>query len=1612
MIGSVRVVVRPDTTGFARETRNEIDRKFGNKNTLLIPIKFKYDREQLYRQLEEAVRKADNFMRRKENHIKMHIDVDYDVDGWRKQLEKLNDDLDKTLERPRHVAIDRQITDHFDSDADSDSVTRDRDRSLTKFADLVGDKFAEANRRLATDNRRLFIELSDRIGKQSQSQSQSESAHSHASGGDGKPIDRDYLDGYLRRLSWTLGKRNPAAVDPSYGGKHIRAYPGDGMIDWRLAYLRGERTFRRIGAAVQPGLVKGLGAARDWFSRTGGIAGRWTAAKAGEFVLRSTGVWVIGDIAGDMIRIIPKLDGMVVQASKLATSIAVIGTSITALGGHLTAILADIGRMFKVTLIAPALLSAGAAAFYVFKGARAESAKLFKDLTKKFSDLQSTLGKVFWKQGDKGSKRKFLEQLLPMMAKDMPALAKYMGAAYGGLFDGARSVMGKTVPEFLKNTARLFQNLVPGANALGRAWMNLSAVGSRVFPNLGNWVSDVAVKFDNWVAKNGANGNIVKWINEGAKAAADFGNVLVGLTRVIGGLGKAAISGGAWGLEKLGKGLNGLANLINTDLVQNELSNLMAVSLDFFTTIGERTGEQFKTAFGNAFNHLESLFVDLAEPIGKAFNDILTGFNNPHVQDGISDLIKGLGVFIEDIGPGLKGVVETFGPMGSTLAAGLESWGKPLSKVIETIAKMGESIHPGLIDWVKTLGGAVEGAVDKIAPAAVKMSESLNKLLSDKEFQSAFAGLASSLGDFWREVARFLASDGVREAIKGFVVALAGLVKVAADIGATVLPVFTALSDFVGKYPRVAAATGAWAGFTLVLARLVGPVNALRVEWALLKGTAKGFGKLLVKTPGLFTAIGKAVGRAAASIGKFAVKIPVLGNLFKNFSLKGLFKGLLGGPGGWALLAADLIPADWINNMWSYLAKNLSNGLAELTKRITEFFGLKLNIGTSQLSDLIFKPFKEAFADVGKKMGDSSWFSGLVKAWWHDFTGVFKNAWNGDWGAAFDSLLGTVLMPVGKALFDSFIRNIKEMWDKIDFGKAMSDLWTGLVDKIKSFFGGGKKDEMILAGGGVPGGMGPMMVLNTPQNEQGFKDLAVKWVKSFVSGLATGAAQVASSVAGWVTSALSALAGQAGQLVSSAFNWVKSFVSGLLSAPGQIVSAIWNWITGASSTLSGGVGSIVSAVAGWVSGAVQMLAGGVGALVSTVTGWAASLGQAAAGIFPAIRDAVGNIGDKLAQFFEGTVPALAGWFSGLGGRIGSWLAGTRKTVADTASNVGSRTADMARSAGRGMSGVADWFRSGSRKAADAVLGVLIPGAKSGAREVGSSASSMASRFGEGARALVSNANSGQRGVTDAMVQAAFDVATSGLRMADAAREAGAGMGNALRSAGAATSNAMRTAINTVVNVVRSGMSTVKSVTHIDLGGNGRHAGGTFVSGVGTIRSAIGVARGAASGIRSALSFSAYGSGRTIASTFASGIRAGIGWAASAASRLAAAARNFLPHSPAKEGPFSGSGWGGWGESIAQELADGLRRGTSEVSDAAESMMSAAEKHLGLDLGRVESIIGYRDRRLDDSVLGDKFQPGFRPGQGQNITINVESRSDEPLREAERFAREFAFAVMD
>ncbi|WP_307663280.1 hypothetical protein [Streptomyces sp. V1I1] len=98
------------------------------------------------------------------------------------------------------------------------------------------------------------------------------------------------------------------------------------------------------------------------------------------------------------------------------------------------------------------------------------------------------------------------------------------------------------------------------------------------------------------------------------------------------------------------------------------------------------------------------------------------------------------------------------------------------------------------------------------------------------------------------------------------------------------------------------------------------------------------------------------------------------------------------------------------------------------------------------------------------------------------------------------------------------------------------------------------------------------------------------------------------------------------------------------------------------------------------------------------------------------------------------------------------------------------------------------------------------------------------------------------------------------------------------------------------------------------------------------------------------------SGKALIRGFIDGIKNMAGRVGDAVSGVLSKARNLLPFSPAKEGPFSGKGWTLYsGQAISQALAAGIASGEGKVQSAVGSVLAGAQSAiagspLGLSMG--------------------------------------------------------------
>jgi phage-related protein len=150
-------------------------------------------------------------------------------------------------------------------------------------------------------------------------------------------------------------------------------------------------------------------------------------------------------------------------------------------------------------------------------------------------------------------------------------------------------------------------------------------------------------------------------------------------------------------------------------------------------------------------------------------------------------------------------------------------------------------------------------------------------------------------------------------------------------------------------------------------------------------------------------------------------------------------------------------------------------------------------------------------------------------------------------------------------------------------------------------------------------------------------------------------------------------------------------------------------------------------------------------------------------------------------------------------------------------------------------------------------------------------------------------------------------------------------------------------VTTILQAVQAGLAALPGVVQAWFGAVPAVIQGAMGQAVGTVANVCGQI------VQTMLSYAgaAEQSGVAIGASFAKGLASTTRLVIGAATALMTAARPVFPNSPAKEGPFSGSGWvDKSGESVGQAFAQGMRDSSGGVVSTARELMQAIKDVFG------------------------------------------------------------------
>lgn len=232
------------------------------------------------------------------------------------------------------------------------------------------------------------------------------------------------------------------------------------------------------------------------------------------------------------------------------------------------------------------------------------------------------------------------------------------------------------------NTAEGTKRATAAIDPIVHAISTLVATGSDFLPRLGDAITKVAERFDAFISKAGASGDLWKWIDAGLNGLRALGNSVINFFKILGSLTKAAGGDGGF-LGWLEKATGQLATFLSSTEGQEKLSK-------FFTEGRESLGQWMDT--------IKSLLPVIGEVVKgfQQWGDILLPIIKT-IADALNGLSGGSGAIAAVVTAFLA--FRTLGGIFGGLLGGLD-------KVSGALGGAGGGGVLGKLSLLKTLGGA------------------------------------------------------------------------------------------------------------------------------------------------------------------------------------------------------------------------------------------------------------------------------------------------------------------------------------------------------------------------------------------------------------------------------------------------------------------------------------------------------------------------------------------------------------------------------------------------------------------------------------------------------------------------------------------------------------------------------------------------------------------------------------------------------------------------------------------------------------------------------------------------------------------------------------------
>lgn len=754
------------------------------------------------------------------------------------------------------------------------------------------------------------------------------------------------------------------------------------------------------------------------YARRAGNSIERSMQAAARAALKAFGYVALGAAAAAGIAVLSgALTGLVSAALALLAALAPVGGVMLALPAAVGGALVGVAAL-KLGLqgMGDALKATGGTAeeFNAAVGKLAPSARNFavavRGLRPALDGVQKAVqGALFANMGR--ALRQVAGNLLPTVRRGLVEVAKVANDTGLGIAEllagrGAKS----QITSILASAREAMDNLAEAAAPAVSAILGLTAAGGPGLIRMSQAVSDLALRFADWVEQASKSGRINELIQTGMTVARQFGQVLGNIGSIIGSVFSAANANGGGMLNTLKEVTGELRRFFGSVQGQEALGTFFASMRDVTAAVLPILG-QLATIIGTSIAPmLRDLAVAVAPGLGALIDGLAKGFQ------ALVPVAGPVGAAIGAIGTALAPVA---GQLGSLIAAVLGPLAGAISKLMPVLGPLldvlgAELVHvfqallPPILDLARVLIGALVPPLIALMPVVTQVVGVLGAVL--RPLVAALTPIIGALGGVLGVLAKFAA-----DLLTPILALLPPLVGALMPAFASLVPVVTAVGDVLGELAPV------------LIEALLPVVEALLPA---LLPIVDIFAQLVA----VLAAILVPVVKLLAPLLKFVVMIADWLILKPVIWLLEQLAKVLAPVAGWLQTAAE-----WINNIdWGNVGaaigdffKGIGSWFADLGSTIGDFFGgVGEAIGSfftetipgwfSSAVDAVSVFFTETIPGfvaslpgrlAGAALGLIGWVAGLPGRVWEALKGLGGRLWD-----AFKAAFVTAVVAVANGI--------------------------------------------------------------------------------------------------------------------------------------------------------------------------------------------------------------------------------------------------------------------------------------------------------------------------------------------------------------------------------------------------------------------------------------------------------------------------------------------------------------------------------------------------------------------------------------------------------------------